>query len=207
MNIISNNCIGGYFYREINENFKNPFIWCVIRPNSMYNLITQYENIDFNNIEIKKDDFYHNNKPMDCFKIIIDNKVVVHYTHHHFSALHNSPTKIHCDIFYNKIWELVYNNYIKRITRMTKDPIFLLLDGKDYYNLEEDKKLLNEIKQNNRKCIFITKYKELLSFSSDKILILYDKNTCIDAQHGPSYYTKMFCSKILDFIKADKDHV
>lgn len=207
MNIISNGCLGGYFYRDIlKQEYSSPFIWCVVRPRSMLNLIKYYDEINFNNAELQKDDFYHNNKTLDCFKIIVDNKVVIHYTHHHFSSKYTVPTKINCDVFYNKMWELVNRNYTKRIARMTEKPVFLLLDGKDFYNLEEDIRLLEEVKNNNRTCIFITQHAELMSYSSEKILILYDKHTCMDAQHGPSYYAKTFSSKILNFIADVNQH-
>ena len=52
MNIISNDCTAGFIYKEINEEFKNPFIWTSIDIDNFIKLIENYDTLNFNNISI-----------------------------------------------------------------------------------------------------------------------------------------------------------
>ena len=84
MNIISNDCTAGFIYKEINEEFKNPFIWTSIDIDNFIKLIENYDTLNFNNISIKLElntskIGVQNEK---CPIITIDNKVDIHYFHH-----------------------------------------------------------------------------------------------------------------------------
>ena len=37
MNLISNCCIGGDYYKVLNKEYDNPFIWVIIKPIDMIN--------------------------------------------------------------------------------------------------------------------------------------------------------------------------
>ena len=55
MNIISNNCVGGFLYNIKKEKYKNPFIWMRVTGESLKHLILDYDKIDFTNYELTKD--------------------------------------------------------------------------------------------------------------------------------------------------------
>lgn len=65
MNIISNNCLGGFFYKFNNIQFNNPFIWSAILTDSMYYLIKNYDTINFNNFELTKSEFNNTQNKLD----------------------------------------------------------------------------------------------------------------------------------------------
>lgn len=141
MNIISNTCVGAGIYETKKEQFKNPFMWNVIDFQSMYNLIKNYDTINFENIELQKD----NNWKMS---IIIDNQVKVNFVHYKFSINDKTPKKIGVDVFYNKIWEYVINKYTTRIDRLLKkpeSPIFIIgsVLKHHWYNIKQVKQICN----------------------------------------------------------------
>ena len=123
MNIIANCCAGGEFYLKVlKTEFKNPFIWSSIAPIDMKTLIQQYDNLNFDNIEIKKD-----TAVLERFYILLDNKVKVHFPHYRFSAYCEKPTIVKPDIFYNKIWELIAETWARRLKKMQEEPVFMIL--------------------------------------------------------------------------------
>lgn len=123
MNIISNTCLSAIIQRDfIKQEYENPFCWNLIDFDSMYYLIKNYENINFDNIELTK------NKNWE-FSLIIDKKVKVQYVHYKFNINDNNITKRGSDIFWNKIWEYIIDKYNERKNRMiTKNnkPIFII---------------------------------------------------------------------------------
>ena len=84
MNIISNDCTASFIYKEINEEFKNPFIWTSIDIDNFIKLIENYDTLNFNNISIKLElnTSEISKKKKKCPIITIDNKVDIHYFHH-----------------------------------------------------------------------------------------------------------------------------
>lgn len=55
MHIISNNCLGGYIYRDsLKQEYSTPFIWCKIKEDSFIPLTENLYKIDFTNYELKK---------------------------------------------------------------------------------------------------------------------------------------------------------
>lgn len=123
MNLIANCCAGGEFYiRVLKDKFTNPFIWSSIAPNDMINLILSYDDLNFENIELVKD-----TKTLERFSILIDGKIRVHFPHHRFKADCKKPLTIKPNVFYNKIWELLEENWNTRVKRMKELPVFLIL--------------------------------------------------------------------------------
>lgn len=52
MNIITNNCSGGYIYKDcIKCDFMNPFIWSSIDFDNLLKLVINYDTINFRNIK------------------------------------------------------------------------------------------------------------------------------------------------------------
>lgn len=55
MNIITNNCLGGFIYRDIlKTEYQNPFIWTYIKTNEFIFLCENYNKINFHNYELSK---------------------------------------------------------------------------------------------------------------------------------------------------------
>ena len=108
MNLISEDCHGGFAYVELNEQFSNPFIWNYITKDDMYYLVKNYDKINFKHYELSKS--FVRNRPrnkMDIFKIRVDGKIDIHYTHYHFSKKDATVRIKKPDVYYNKIWEYV----------------------------------------------------------------------------------------------------
>ena len=128
MNIICNSCVGGFLYKnELKCEFKNPFIWNIIDFNSMLFLVKNYDKINFNNFELKKDKNWN-------FSIIIDNHITIQYVHYKFDAKANKPYIKYIDLYSNKIWEIIVNKYEERTKRMineNKKPIFIFANWFD----------------------------------------------------------------------------
>ena len=137
MNIISNTCIGAYIMRDcIQQPYANPFCWNIIDATSMYNLIKNFDNIDFTNYDLHKDDNWN-------FWIEIDNQVNVKYVHYHFSPQDYVIRRYNVDVFYNRIWEYITNCYDKRLARMKDNPIFIIATSypHDFYSESDIKKI------------------------------------------------------------------
>lgn len=123
MNIISNSCVGAFLYRDyFLKEYTNPFCWNYIESKDMYNLIANYNNINFLNYELVKDNNWN-------FSIIIDNLVKVNYVHYKFNP-HKSKLFYHGnDISSNNIWKYIIKKYNERVNRMlllNEDPTFIL---------------------------------------------------------------------------------
>lgn len=162
MNIISNSCVGAFLTRDyLKEEFSNPFIWSYIDNKSFYNLIKNYDNINWFNYELVKDNNWN-------FSIIIDKQIKVDYPHYKFDKNANELTYFDEDnqnrnVYSNKIWEYIIEKYEERTRRMlTKNekPLFLLATCYDFnikdYNHHYDIDWINNID------LLETKYRVIL---------------------------------------------
>lgn len=205
MNLISNDCAGGFVYKFCNLEFNNPFIWMRLQENDFYYTIKNYEKINFNNFEIDKsfiDERPHNK--MDIFKLKIDDKIEIHYTHYHFSAKDNKIRIVPPEIFYNKIWEYVVEKYTKRTKRMlelNEKPIFFVNFPRRKYTKNMRNKLLSE--NFKYKLIIITENEEDLKYANDDKLILIDKVDISSMEALPNKVVERHLDKIKEFINAD----
>ena len=56
MNIITNNCLGGFIYRDIlKTEYQNPFIWTGIEIEKFIDFVDNFDKIDFTNVMIEKE--------------------------------------------------------------------------------------------------------------------------------------------------------
>ena len=163
MNIISNNCFGGYIYKNVlKTEYTTPFIWSRIYNDDLIKLLSNFKTINFNNIELKK----KGKNLEDGFYIEIDNLIKVYYNHYKFDKNCNKPIlKDDCtnsinnwsiDIHYNKIWEYIIEKYNNRLNRMNFNDKFVLAleDNHDNLSLE---KIIPLAEKLNFKLIIITK--------------------------------------------------
>ena len=126
MNIISNNCLGGYIYRNIlQDSYKNPFIWTLFEnPSEYIDLIENWNNVDFDDfIMTRKGKGLKNN-----FQILIDSKYTVSFIHIFFDPVkdntqyfENTPRIVGENIFTPKPWEYITEKYVQRLDRMKKE--------------------------------------------------------------------------------------
>ncbi len=193
MNIIANCCAGGEFYlKELKTEFKNPFIWSSIAPADMKILIQQYDNLNFNSVEIKKD-----TATLERFCILIDNKVKVHFPHHRFKADCEKPVTVKPNVFYNKIWELIAETWVRRLKKMTEEPVFMILthrlhDEYTYSNCS-DEDIQDFLNINTKYKVIIMSPKELTSSKKNVLCIKTDTVNHVKAILDNK-------AKILDFI-------
>jgi len=143
---ISQNCLAGHLYHLKGVQFTTPFIWCVIDFYSMKKLITEWENINFHNYKLEKQDTQYN--------IIIDNLVKIQYVHYKYDEKCLEPIKKDFgDIFYNKIEDYIitkYENRLKRMEECKEIPLFCICNFKTIYeDAVYTEKQLKELEQYN----------------------------------------------------------
>lgn len=135
MFVISNNCCGGRLYQQTNIKFNNSFIWMVAPYDSIYYTMMNFGSIDWEDIE-----FHKSNLRPNTFIVQIENNIDLHYVHYKFDP--NAKTIVQekqfdreehwtGDVFYDKIWEFIYEKYTERTKRMlslNEEPCFLIRD-------------------------------------------------------------------------------
>ena len=110
MNIISNSCVGAFLTRDyFKKEFNNPFVWSYIDTESFFNLIKNYDTINWFNYEITKDKNWN-------FSIIVDKLVKINYPHYRFDPSANKLRYFDDDnqnrnVYSNKIWEYISEKY------------------------------------------------------------------------------------------------
>lgn len=139
MNIIANTCISAMVYRDyLKEEYPNPFCWNFIAAEDYFNLIKNFDTLNFEIFElIKKENFK--------FYIKIDNLVEVYYPHYRFDKNKTCIAKIGNGVYYNKMWEYVVQKYEERTKRMLnkkEEPIFIIGSsnrGQQFTQKEQEK--------------------------------------------------------------------
>lgn len=158
MNIIANTCIGARLYQLNKSVYTNPFMWSIVDADSMIKLIKNYKNMNFDNYELSKSDYYNRtpfyrnqyntelSNPLFIFKITIDDLVDLHFVHYRFNACKNVPTVNGVNVESNKIWEYVVEKYSSRIKRMlanNEHPKFVITVLESDYTLEKQQEIAN----------------------------------------------------------------
>lgn len=145
MNIISNNCLGGYIYQNIlHEEYKNPFIWTLFEnPDDYINMIRNYNKINFDNIELtRKGHGFSNN-----LQLLIDNKYLLSFIHIFFDPTRNTtayfehtPRIVGENILTPEPWKYIVDKYKQRLSRMKKESstIFLYFEPNLHCNILHD---------------------------------------------------------------------
>lgn len=185
MNIISNNCAGGYLYRDVLKlEYPNPFIWTQVSAKEFIKLIENYDKINFKNYEMlkmQKKDFTENGDfgehkwlSQHPLGLRIDDTFTLWFPHILYKADAIRPQTVNTNVYYKRHYELVIDTYIKRLARMKEEPVFMILDYpwfgwtdgliKDVIELSEKVKY---------KIILITNRK---IDNSKKVNVVYDEN-------------------------------
>jgi hypothetical protein len=189
-NIVTNNCIGGFIYRDIlNCEYQNPFIWSLIFN---FNYFAQ----DFNNINFDNFKLINSNNIPNGYELIIDNKYFIKYIHCYFDKTKTVPSIVDTCVKYNKIDEYIIEKYLKRLKRMKKlnSTVFIVADiniGNDaiimYQLLSQKNKILIFSTENYRNKFTINKNLKFYSIKKDDI-------------NYPKIITDKYKNEILNFI-------
>lgn len=184
MNLICNSCLGARLYQLNKLEYKNPFMWNIITANDMITLIKNYKNINFNNYELMKSDYYSRTefyrnqfknelkRSLFIFKIRIDNQIDLHYVHYRFNAKESKTVIKDVNVESNKIWEYVVEKYISRVKRMLSDneaPKFVITALESDYTLEKQQEIANL--NTNYKIVMLCDNPEKIKVSNQNILI------------------------------------
>lgn len=136
MNLISNCCIAGDYYKVLKMEYDNPFIWDIMFANDIINLIKYFNTINWKNYKVVESDF--STKQRKCFKIVIDNKINVQFPHYLFGnndkIINGNSNSI--DVIWKDIEKYVSNTYERRLSRMLNKnimPKFLILGDRKGY--------------------------------------------------------------------------
>ena len=166
MFIISNNCLGGFIYRDIlKTQYASPFIWTSVHPDEYIQMIDEFANIDLENAEIVKEKEGLSNN----FDILLCEKYHVHNQHMWFNKNVKMPTisgPNKCDVNYCKIWEYIYDNWMRRSKRAKKEEKKLFLFYDNYGLCKNPQKLTDVMKKHSEyTCIAFTD-KEIISLEN-----------------------------------------
>lgn len=200
MQIISNNCLGGFIYRFLNKEFNNPFIWSLILNPYFEELIENLKTINYNDFTLNK-----STKKLDTFNLLINNKIKLDYIHYHFNENFNKPTicdkygkpdKTGVDVYYNKIWEYIVEKYLNRLNRMdlNDDICIVVEDTKEHrYNIN---KIIDIVKKCNYKLILITN--QYIEKNINNKMLILKHPTDLNSPHNCMLTYK---KQILNFLK------
>lgn len=194
MNIITTNCLGGFIYRDIlKQEYKNPFIWtgCAC---DFVDFLKNFDKINFDNINI----ISSNNKHDGIMYIVIDEKYKWRNMHVKFSANDDIPRYYNFhEVYYNKPWEYIYNNYMKRLKRMKNEKQMCVIIYEPCINAEIFKEIANVCYNKKIPCLFFT---DVVNINNFYIKTIYTKPL------NPGNWFKIIIEKystdILNFINT-----
>ncbi len=146
MNIISNNCLGGFVYKEVLQMpYSNPLIWhAFVNPQEYSSFIKDFDKLNFENIMLSKEGYGLNNN----FIIEIDEKYKIFQHHMFFDANATIPTAFGPNgnnIKYNRIWEYIIDNFIRRTERMKTEKNVLVLFYDPYNQIKNHQEIVDAI--------------------------------------------------------------
>ena len=184
MQIIANNCIGGYLYNESKMQFQTPFIWSLIDFENYIKLVEQIRNIDLNKSLIKI------NKETKTVIVNINN-IQINFIHHFEDERYIKPFKSGNNVKCKNIIECYFKNiFYERVNRFKKDRgMLFILDEcqngiynaplslenlRTFSKIQIDKKDLKII-TTRRQEAFDLMSKNCLIINTNKVLKLDDK--------------------------------
>lgn len=127
MNIISNCCIVGDLCEIKNIQYFTPFVWNTFFPNDIKILIKEYNNINFQNIELIK---YKDTK---YYGLNIDNKLSVYYIHYLYADHELRRDNDFKEVTGKNIEDYIIQSYKRRLARLNTNetPKFLFITNRE----------------------------------------------------------------------------
>lgn len=182
--IICNCCWSGFLYKHANKRFDNPFFWSRIYTSSFTKLLKNFFAINFCHVkmcscddDIKFDPW--SIKPFDQKIILTDYDIHVTYHHYHYSVNDIVPRRDGVNIYYNKHYELVFANYMKRAARIPsmESPIWLYLDNEQpgFSSIADKVELLKTAASCKRPLIYYTEDESFRKYETETVKVIVDK--------------------------------
>ena len=206
MNIIANNCIGGFIYKYSNQPYGNPFIWTALYGTSLETIIFNYDSINFNDV------WLHDVNGKRNYNLVIDNKLDCKFwSHYKYDPTTEVPEKRGDSIYIKHVEDFILNTYRKRLQRMTMPPIFILhwwigmsTGTADYWKTSPPKNdfiyFSNFIHRPTKyKLLILHPYKEVGDMKFNKTLCIYDE-LCLFPKRSPACIAKKRISDIMQYI-------
>ncbi len=189
MNLISNECTAGFIHKKNKWVYGSPFMWTTVRYEDMLTFVTEYDNINWNNFEIEREE------PWD-FYVKVDNKARIGFwLHFKFDKSATTPQMIGDNVRYCRIWEYIAAKYKARCARMDKDPKFIISWhewlGYTRDNIEE---FLS--KDFPHRTLVIMPFKEYENFKKPNLTVIYDPNM---GKRGyfPNYFVNKYYEEMI----------
>jgi hypothetical protein len=113
-NIISNNCFGGFIYKNLHIQYNNPFIFSMVHFSDIAHIFM--DSLNWANIQLEhtKGPHYRNS----AFDIVVDNHIRIHYVHYLEDMVHEPPIIQDGNVLGKDIYKYVADKYIERVKRM-----------------------------------------------------------------------------------------
>lgn len=205
MNLVGNCCISNFISEMAGEGHTNPFTWIDLDFDSLYYLITNWKNIDWDDYTLNK--VTHPYQKCDLFEIVIEDKVHLRYIHYLYDNTAVQPIIKGADVRYCKIWEYIVQKYEERLKRMLDEnapPVFIT----EWEHMNYDEAAFWKIEKTSLdyKLVVIT-YNKNLKTDNKNILVIYDPHGRGGGYAGegnrfPQWYAKMYYQKIMEFINS-----
>ena len=205
MNLIGNCCISNFLLRLYGFGNTNPFTWVDMDFNSFYNLLTDYENINWKNIELSHRQHPYN-KGQEVFELTIDEKVKLTFIHMIYDPRATQPIVRGSDVRYCKIWEYIvskYQEHVKIMLENGKAPMFVHeWEHLDYDEAAFEKLLNTDLKY---KVVVITYNQKFKDVKKDNLLVIYDPHGRGGGYVGagnrfPQWYAETYKDVIKEFL-------
>ena len=131
INIICNNCFGAALTEEYGSIYENPFMWCAIQPDDYFDLITEWDSLNFSNVEtFRLGDVKSTIKtPLgvdDSVLLVLDRHINVFFMHHKIDKNAKKYKTLNHDAYYYDMLFYVKQKWIERSSRMKLPPQFVL---------------------------------------------------------------------------------
>lgn len=203
MNIISNNCLGGFVYKEVLEKpYSNPLIWhAFMNPSDYIEFIKDFDKLNFGNIELTKEGEGLKNN----FILIIDDKYKIYQHHAWFDKDANVPTIFgpnNNDIKYNKIWEYIVNNFNRRVKRMKQEDTIFILFYDPYNKIKNHQKVVDAIYDKKYKGIIFSNQK--INLYSNILQLPVDDSWPKEKYGWHNSFMKTYKDKLKELLTQDK---
>lgn len=182
MNIITNNCLYGFYYKQKGFQYQNPFVWNLINSKDFERLIRYYDELNFEDVEIKVNKDIHDGygSPMcDLYScsIYLKHNIRIQFNHYKYDPKCLTPKALIPDVFYYRNFEYCWNKWHERAKRISEEPIFVYHWGDiDFNTFEDIVNIINTAKEKNKRLIIITANEKLLPYESNNIKIHVTKN-------------------------------
>ena len=146
MNIVSNNCLGGYAFNILEMQHQNPFAFCTIFDDDFIYIMEHFNEINWSNIEILpvtrehldslrhqeawhiisrfKDHKFSNSRRF--FYVRVDDKVNIHMVHVYERDGIVGCKKYRTSVATDDARTYIYNQWMRRLERMTEKPTYVV---------------------------------------------------------------------------------